>query len=91
MSSPKFKVGEEVILQSHERPDLNGEYFVEEIFMPGNSYTCRYTNNVFMCPSNAPVCYRLEGLTPCVEGMEALIGENLLRKKHQKGICLSRT
>jgi hypothetical protein len=36
MSNPYFKIGEEVILQSKNLPNLNGEYVVEEVFLDGD-------------------------------------------------------
>lgn len=84
MSSPKFKAGEEVILVSREASEYNGEYIVEEIFSPLDTYTCRYTG-VFLTSRSSQVCYRMEGLTPSRGRFEVLIGESSLRKKHQKG------
>lgn len=84
MSSPKFKVGEGVILVSRGDPEYNGEYIVEEVLPSWNNYTCRYTG-AFVMTMSPHVCYRLEGLIPSCEGLEVLVAENALQKKHQKG------
>jgi hypothetical protein len=39
--NPLYKVGEEVILKSVNRPECNGEYIVEAIIPPKGIYTSR--------------------------------------------------
>ena len=41
MAGPLFKVGEEVILKSVNRPECNGEYIVTAIIQPNGIYTSR--------------------------------------------------
>ena len=43
---PKFKVGEEVVLQSKTHPQYNGEYVVERVLYQGQKFICRSTGNV---------------------------------------------
>lgn len=42
--NPLFKVGEEVILKSVNRPECNGEYIVEAIISSQGIYTSRNDN-----------------------------------------------
>lgn len=89
MSNPKFKVGEEVILQSHARPDLNGEYIVEAVVTEGDIVCCKITHNTGRIGQGYGYLYRLEGLIVANSKndffREGFWLESALRKKHQKG------
>lgn len=48
MDRPKFEVGEEVILQSRQMPEHNGEYFVDRVVYDGCDYKDRLTGIEFV-------------------------------------------
>lgn len=81
--SPKFAVGEDVILQSVDLPERNGEYSVIEIYMPGHieidGFPYRITN----------VTYRLDGAdepnSSALHNGPTVWNESALRKKHTPG------
>lgn len=91
MSSPKFKVGEEVILVAvGKEACLNGEYVVEAVVRNGTSYLCQLTGSKLVPYSDVDWCYRLQGLIPEQPRQDGSVREGLwketrLRKKHQKG------
>ena len=88
MSSPKFKVGEEVILVSRDFPEYNGEYIVEAVVTEGDIVCCKITHNTRRIRGQDYV-YRLEGLiAPNYKNdfiQEGFWAESAIRKKHQKG------
>ena len=85
-----FQVGEEVILQSKNRPELNGEYVVAGFYKPLQLVENPFGENYKA--HNSGCSYTLEGLcqdTLLANGAttEAYIhwDESALRKKHQGG------
>jgi len=87
MSSPKFRVGEVVILQSRTYPQHSGqEYTVHRVLSDGEKYHCRITGAPTQAGNNLSLYGYL--LTPCfpnAHGREALMAEQTLRKKHIPG------
>ncbi|AMO43543.1 hypothetical protein O4_68 [Pseudomonas phage O4] len=82
MRKPYFHVGEEVILQSVSRPDLNGEYTVRQVLSVNELFICRNTGKKIRVVSN--FTYLLEEVIVCGdEGMEMSWYERALRKKHK--------
>lgn len=82
MSRPLFSVGEEVILQSVDYPEFNGEYIVETAFLPRTNKQvvdgCAYTN--------AHIGYFLMGLyheKGGQKGVRSSWRQSALRKKHK--------
>lgn len=84
MISAKFKVGEEVVLQSITHPEFNGEYIVSEVLIGQMSRTCRVTGRkVFAAIS---IGYLLdEPFFVESEGIEGLVEECELKKKYKPG------
>ncbi|UCW44344.1 hypothetical protein [Pseudomonas phage PPAY] len=82
MRKPYFHVGEEVILQSVSRPDLNGEYTVRQVLGVNEVYICRNTGAKLHVDES--FSYILEEVIVCDdEGMEMSWYERALRKKHK--------
>lgn len=83
--SPKYSVGELVILQSREYPEYNGEYYVNKILDKGEHSKCRITANVHYCiPTHGPNSYLLsEPHLNKDTGLEVFWAECALRKKHE--------
>ena len=77
MTSPKFHVGEVVILQSNKSPHLNGEYTVLAIVYTGGTY------QGYRCNFDQPFAYDV-GINAPGEKPH-LAAENVLRKRHQPG------
>lgn len=85
MSRPKFEVGEEVILQSRQRPEHNGEYFVDRVVYDGCDYKDRLTGIEFVTDwkDNIPG-YLLSNMAKDPHlGTEIIWNETSLRKKHK--------
>lgn len=83
MPNPYFSVGEEVILQSKDSPELNGEYVVEAVFGEGD--TCSRTAGRRWINKNG-YGYFLEGechMAPDSECPRVVWRESALRKKHK--------
>ncbi len=79
MSQPKFQVGEVVILQSRSAPELNDEYPVLDVCLPGESRSVdgamkknRTTHSVYLLEVDGP------------HGSKWW-AESALRKRHQPG------
>lgn len=82
MRKPYFHVGEEVILQSVSRPDLNGEYTVRQVLGVNEVYICRNTGAKLNVHES--FSYVLEEVVVCDdEGKEMSWYERALRKKHK--------
>ena len=82
MRKPYFHVGEEVILQSVSRPDLNGEYTVRRVLGVNELFICRNTRKKIRVVNN--LTYLLEEVVACnVDGLEMSVHERVLRKKHK--------
>lgn len=83
MSEPKFKVGEEIILQSKNQPESNGEYTVIDVITDGKVFECRITGNKMRRTGRYGVGYMLDGAIAKGEsGMETSWAESALRKKY---------
>lgn len=78
MSRPKFSVGEEVILCSVMRPELNGEYIIEGICEDGHVYK----GVPFFTSDGIPYAYDL-GIVIVGDMHPNLWSESSLRKKHK--------
>lgn len=82
----KFKVGEQIILQSVSRPHMNGEYTVRSVLYSGDWAQCRISDipRKFTCVDRETPVYVLEELlNPSDCGtMEDYWCETALRKKH---------
>lgn len=86
--TPKFSVGEVVILQSRTRPECNGEYTVVIVAHPGGRYIDPNHGGT-MKNSSAGIGYVLDDpnlISAISEGIaSAQWAESALRKKHQPG------
>lgn len=84
--TPKYRVGEDVILQSPTAPEYSGEYVVEEVLPIGSRVFCRMTGVQMTYKLGSNPVYRLYGLLVASErGQETFWLESSLRKKHQPG------
>jgi hypothetical protein len=87
MNKPYFSEGEQVILQSIEYPEYNGEYVIYKILQPEEGFDCRINKDFYLIADN--LCYVLD--TPLSDKgkhddvTEILWRESALRKKHQPG------
>lgn len=85
MSSPKFKVGEQVVLQSKTYPKFNGDYIVERILVAGASGICRISGERYhVTNKKTPYTYLLN--TPLhnpTKPFEIVWAETALSKKHK--------
>lgn len=85
MNRPKFEVGEEVILQSRQMPEHNGEYFVDRVVYDGCDYKDRLTVIEFVI-NWGDNChgYLLSNMAKDPHlGCEIIWTETALRKKHK--------
>lgn len=85
MTQPKFKVGEDVILQSTSSPELNGEYKVYMHIIKGDIFKCRLTGLTITDASGEGVGYLLDEPfenTDHKYKIEAVWHERTLKKKH---------
>ena len=85
MKKPLFEIGEEVVIQSKDFQEVNGQCsVVEKIVMPNEKYVDRLNCTVFKNISGK-YAYLLSNklLHPNANGAEALWGESALRKKHK--------
>lgn len=84
MSQPKFSVGEEVILQSQNYSQYNGNYVVEEVIAPSQDYICRLTGRL-LTNFSLEYNYKLSRIFNVGHalGCEAIPRERRLRKKHK--------
>jgi len=83
---PKFKVGEAVILQSKNRPELNGEYVIAVIRKNGEEFHDRNTGELCRCEFKiSHFGYVLENCKLRDNQREHMWSEPSLRKKHQPG------
>lgn len=82
-TQPLFKVGEEVILQSISNPQFNGEYVVEDIIAPKESFLSR-NDKRSACNGSDTFGYLLNEIFPHKElgHSEYLWSELALRKKY---------
>jgi hypothetical protein len=85
MTRPLFEVGEQVILQSKQYPQYNGEYFIEYIIFKGAAHKCRLTGKLLCKKSGAEFVYILDQpfASKKVIGSEVGFNESALRKKHK--------
>ena len=84
MTTPKFAVGEGVILQSLSRPEFNGERTVLSVLRPGQACLCPISGRRFENGCGT-VVYILDDGHIEPDGFCALWGERTLRKRHQPG------
>jgi hypothetical protein len=85
MIAPKFAVGEVVILQSVERPDLNGERSVLRVIASGEIYDCPLSGRGVRRVSEG-FGYLLSGCGAIEPGGTACQWrESAIRKRHQPG------
>lgn len=75
--TPKFEVGEVVLLRSKAHPELDGEYIVREVCMPGE-----IMSTGVKLRNDQEVGYHLGFVTPNEKHTWA---ESALRKKHLPG------
>lgn len=83
---PYFSVGEEVILCSKLQPEINGEYVVERIILPGEIIVCRLTGIQFQDYGEQSFGYMFENAimdNDCIDGIEVVWSQKSLRKKHR--------
>lgn len=84
MREPYFKVGEEIILQSKEKPNLNGEYVIKKVTRGGDSYKCRLTGKMVFCPWGIEEFgYLLEEVMTADRDFENCWHPSALRKKYK--------
>ena len=84
MAKNLFDVGESVMLQSIDWPEVNGEYMVTQVLTRGGVYTCRISGKVKVC-NVSNYDYLLDeviGKSPIYPDTEAPWCETALRKKH---------
>ena len=80
MSSPRFEVGEDVILQHPTHPHLNGEYVVVSL-MDGESFN--RSHHVWFCNGNYAYDLGIVLSHSRIVGETCnYVGENQIRKKH---------
>lgn len=81
---PKFDIGEVVLLRSESRPEYNGEYTVETVYVGFNGDPFDHQGNgyYFACGNQA---YFLSPKIVDEGGVERCWAETALRKKHQPG------
>jgi len=85
-NQPLYKVGETVILQSKRRPELNGEYVIRCVHRDGDRYIDRLSKAPAIVRLNHhPWAYRFSEIVDNSKGLEMIIGEEYLRKKHTPG------
>jgi len=89
MSTPKFAVGEVVIVAGNTRPCEQGEHTVHLILTPGARYFDRITRSmVRTIPLNqhhSGFGYIMEDLLLDHDGHEVIFDQSCLRKKHVPG------
>lgn len=81
-----FEVGEEVILQSKEKPELNGEYTIVDI--TDGKDRIDPTGVMVKGSRSYTLGYLLEGLTESDDDgsiMHLVWAQSALKKKHQRG------
>jgi len=85
MGNPLYQVGEEVILNSVNNPEYNGEYFIVKVVKKGDMYICRLTgHNVYPDGKYGLYSYILNVPHPHPkENCEINWAERSLRKKHK--------
>ena len=85
MNRPKFEAGEEVILQSRQNPEHNGEYFVDRVVYDGCDYKDRLTGIEFVIDwkDNHPGYLLSNRAKDSHLGTEIIWNETALRKKHK--------
>jgi hypothetical protein len=91
-STPKFAIGEVVIVQCVSFPKYNGEHTVREILQEGSIYFDRiYNKPLRTVPLDgfrhraSPFGYIMEDILRDTDGYEVIYDESVLRKKHQPG------
>jgi len=91
-STPKFAVGELVIVHCVNFPRHNGEHVVRDILEKGSIYFDRLANkNLRTVPHDgyrfraSPFGYIMEDILPDTDGFEVIYDESCLKKKHQPG------
>lgn len=89
MSKPFFQVGEEVILQSRQNPELNGECTVRQIVFGTDLYNCRVSGRIIYRDCDATYFgYILEEVISEAISDDGAIIENIwdesaIKKKHK--------
>lgn len=86
MSGQYFEIGEEIILASENRPELNGEYIIKDVMPPNRiNYICTVTGSLMRANTDF-FCYALDGLVfECrkTKNPSAFWHQSALRKKHK--------
>jgi hypothetical protein len=86
-TTPKFSIGEVVILQSRMMPHHNGEYTVDRIIVKDEVFRCRLTGKMLKSAKlRSGFAYHLSNKAPDPElQTEVSWAETALRKKHIPG------
>lgn len=79
---PWFSVGEEVILNSRECPECNGEYVVDVVVPAFGGTRCRITGKYFLTGGGG-FGYKLSEAFLGDRGVEYLWSQSALKKKHK--------
>ena len=86
MKKNLFDVGEVVVLQSKESPELNGEYTVKSVLFHNDTYICRLTEKILIHIEEMGYILEelvIETLNGAGNMVEQAWSESALRKKHQ--------
>jgi hypothetical protein len=93
MSGQYFSVGEDVILSSKTKPELNGEYTISHAFILGSDgrYVCPVLGiKCRTISSTSKYLYYLHGANYVIESSEVEkprpVSQLSLRKKHEGGV-----
>ena len=91
-STPKFAIGEVVIVQCVSFPNYNGEHTIKDILQKGDIYFDRLAGKMLRTvPIDgyshraSPFGYIMEAVLNDTDGYEVIYDESVLRKKHQPG------
>lgn len=84
MATPLYKIGEEVILKSVNRPQFNGDYTIVAIVKQGDKYKCRYSGKTLNYLGIISYYgYVLDRICATSDrGIESIWAEQALRKKY---------
>jgi hypothetical protein len=82
-TKPLYSVGEKVIFTSKKNPHLNGEYTIRAIHKNDDRYIDRLTKAPTTVRLNhVAFAYRFSEVVPAANGMELIVAEFQLKKKH---------
>lgn len=79
---PRFNVGEEVILQSKDYPEMNGEYTVLKVISGGGMVVCSITGQSYRQTDGLSYVLN-DGNLHKRDNCEINWNESALRKKHK--------